>query len=318
MNDCTITHSRPGILSCIGHTPLVELSDKIVPKDSARVFVKLELANPTGSMKDRMALAMIEEAEKSGKIKPGDSVVEYTSGSTGTSLAQVCAAKKYPLRIVTSDAFSSEKLNHMSALGADLVLIPSQGGGITKALFSQMIEKTRELSRTPNVYWTDQMNNHDMLVGYQQLGKEIWEQTDGRISAFVHGVGTCGSLRGISTVLKARDKGISVVAVEPEESPVLSGGESGSHSIEGIGAGFLVHHWESGLANEIVSVSTKEATEWARKLAEKESIFAGPSSGANVAAALRIASQLTPDSVVVTLLPDTGFKYLSTSLYDLV
>ncbi|WP_300497754.1 PLP-dependent cysteine synthase family protein [Marinobacter sp.] len=318
MNSLTISQTRPGILNCIGHTPLVELSDKIVPRDSARVFAKLELSNPTGSMKDRMALAMIEEAEKSGKIKPGDSVVEYTSGSTGTSLAQVCSAKNYPLRIVTSDAFSSEKLNHMVALGADLVLVPSQGGGITKALFSQMIEKTRELSKSPNVYWTDQMNNHDMLVGYQQLGKEIWEQTDGRISAFVHGVGTCGSLRGISTVLKAKDKEIKVVAVEPGESPVLSGGESGSHSIEGIGAGFLVHHWDSGLADDIVAISTKEATEWARKLAESESIFAGPSSGANVAAALRIASQLPADSVVVTILCDTGFKYLSTSLYDFV
>ncbi|WP_159289249.1 PLP-dependent cysteine synthase family protein [Methylosinus sporium] len=312
-----IANTQSRIIGCIGNTPILELSDAIVPHNSARVFVKLELANPTGSMKDRMALAMIEEAEKSGKIKSGYSVIEYTSGSTGTSLAQVCAAKGYPLRIVTSDAFSDEKLNHMRALGADLLLIPSHGSGITKELFTEMIERTRELSLAPNVYWTDQMNNHDMLVGYRQLGEEIWAQTRGHVTAFVHGVGTCGSLRGISTFLRERNDDITVVAVEPAESPVLSGGNPGSHSIEGIGAGFLVHHWDPALADEIVSISTSEAIEWARKLAEKESIFAGPSSGANVVAALRVAARLPTDAVVVTLLPDSGFKYLSTPLYQL-
>jgi len=307
-------HSR-NILGCIGNTQLIELSDRIVPKDGARIFAKLELSNPTGSMKDRMALAMIEEAEKSGKLKPGYKVVEYSSGSTGTSLAQICSSKGYPLRIVTSDAFSSEKLNHMRALGADLVLIPSHGQGITKALFTEMIEKTRVLSQEPDVYWTDQMNNHDMLVGYRQLGAEIWDQTGGRINAFIHGVGTCGSLRGISTELLKRNNDILIAAVEPKESPVLSGGAGGSHSIEGIGAGYLVHHWDPKLADSIFSISTAEALAVARELAKKESIFAGPSSGANVCAALQLAKRLPEDAVIVTIICDSGFKYLSTELY---
>ena len=317
MNDFSVPHVQSGILSCIGNTPLVELSGKLRSPNSARVFVKLEMMNPTGSMKDRMALAMIEEAERNGKIKPGFEVVEYSSGSTGTSLAQVCAAKGYPVRIVTSDAFSDEKLNHMRALGARLLLIPSHGGGITKVLFTEMIEKTRELSQMPNIYWTDQMNNHDMLVGYRKLGEEIWQQMGGKITAFVHAVGTCGSLRGVSTELRRCDPNISVVAVEPTESPVLSGGQSGAHSIEGMGAGFIVHHWNPNLADEIVTVSTMEAYEGALSLAQHECIFAGPSSGANVVAALRIAKRLPPDASVVTLLPDSGFKYLSTPLYQI-
>jgi len=315
MNVFATPHVQSGILGCIGNTPLVELSEKLRPQNSARVFVKLEMMNPTGSMKDRMALAMIEEAEKYGKIKKGFGVVEYSSGSTGTSLAQVCAAKGYPIRIVTSDAFSAEKLNHMRALGADLLLIPSHGGGITKALFTEMIEKTRELSRGPSIYWTDQMNNHDMLVGYRKLGDEIWQQTCGNITAFVHAVGTCGSLRGVSTELRRRDPNISVVAVEPTESPVLSGGQPGAHSIEGMGAGFVVHHWSPDLAGEIITVSTKEAYDSAMSLAQNECIFAGPSSGANVAAALRLAKRLPPDAIVVTLLPDSGFKYLSVDFH---
>jgi cysteine synthase A len=315
MNDSAALHARSGILGCIGNTPLVELSDKLKPANSARVFVKLEMMNPTGSMKDRMALAMIEEAEKSGKIKPGFGVVECSSGSTGTSLALVCAAKGYPVRIVTSDAFSDEKLNHMRALGAELLLIPSHGHGSTKALFTEMIEKARELSQQANIYWTDQMNNHDMLAGYRTLGEEIWQQTGGNITAFVHSVGSCGSLRGVSTELRRCDPGISVVAVEPTESAVLSGGQPGSHSIEGMGAGFIVSHWNPDLAGEIVTVSTKEAYEGALSLVKKECIFAGPSSGANVVAALRVAERLPPDAIVVTLLPDSGFKYLSTPLY---
>ncbi|BCM87691.1 PLP-dependent cysteine synthase family protein [Methylobacterium indicum] len=315
MNIEQIALDRPGILGCIGRTPLIELSNSIVPATSARIFAKLELANPTGSMKDRMALAMIEEAERSGKLKPGDSVVEYSSGSTGTSLAQVCSVKGYPLRIVTSDAFSDEKLNHMRALGAELILIPSHGGGITKALFTTMIEETRKLSQDKNVYWTDQMNNYDLLVGYRQMARELLDQTNGRIDAFVHGVGTCGSLRGISTELSKAKEGIHVVAVEPAESPVLSGGQPGGHAIEGIGAGFVVHHWNPNLANEIMTVSVREAFDSAKQLSEKEAIFAGPSSGANLVAALRIAARMPPSSVVVTIFCDTGFKYLSTDMY---
>jgi cysteine synthase len=315
MKVSTPVHAQTGVLKCIGNTPLVELSDRLRPAGSARVFVKLEMTNPTGSMKDRMALAMIEEAERTGKIRPGFRVVECSSGSTGSSLALVCVAKGYSLLIVTSDAFSEEKLNHMRALGAELILIPSNGGGSTKALFTEMIEKARELSELPDTYGTDQMNNEDMLAGYKKLGEEIWQQTGGHISAFVHSVGSCGSLRGVATELRRCDPKISVVAVEPTESPVLSGGQPGSHSIEGMGAGFIVNHWDPDLAKEIVTVSTEEAFAGALSLVKAEGIFAGPSSGANLVAALRVAKQLPPDATVVTLLPDSGFKYLSTPLY---
>ena len=315
MNASMLMHPQSGVLKCIGNTPLVELSARLRPAGSARVFVKLEMMNPTGSMKDRMALAMIEEAEKSGKIRPGYKVVEFSSGSTGSSLALVCAAKSYPLLIVSSDAFSEEKLNHMRALGAELVLIPSYGRGSTKALFTEMIEKARQLSDQPNTYCTDQMNNHDMLAGYTKLGEELWQQTGKRISTFVHSVGSCGSLRGVATELRRCDANIRIVAVEPTESPVLSGGQPGSHSIEGVGAGFIVDHWEPDLANEIVTVSTEEAFGGAQSLVKAEGIFAGPSSGANLVAALRIARNLPSEATVVTLLPDSGFKYLSTPLY---
>lgn len=315
MKVSTPARSRTGVLDCIGDTPLVELSDRLRPAGSARVFVKLEMMNPTGSMKDRMALAMIEEAERAGKIKPGFRVVECSSGSTGSSLALVCAAKGYPLLVVTSDAFSEEKLNHMRALGAELILIPSHGRGSTKALFTAMIEKARELSQQPDAYGTDQMNNQDMLVGYRKLGEEIWRQTEGRVRAFVHSVGSCGSLRGVATELRRCDPDIAVIAVEPSESAVLSGGPPGSHSIEGMGAGFVVNHWDPDLATEIVTVSTAEAFEGALSLVKEEGIFAGPSSGANLVAALRVARKLPSDATVVTLLPDSGFKYLSTPLY---
>ena len=308
--------TRTGILNCIGNTPLVELSNNIVPHGSARIFAKIEGVNPTGSMKDRMALAMIEEAERDGRLKQGDTVVEYSAGSTGTSLAQVCAVKGYSLRIVTSEVFSQDKLDHMRALGAELIMIPSKNGGITKTLFTEMIETARQLSKEPHVYWTDQINNHDMLVGYQKLGIEIWEQTKGQIDAFVHSVGTCGSLRGISTELLKHKSGIKMVAVEPAESPVLSGGQTGSHSIDGIGAGFVVPHWNPNLVSEILTVTTSEAMLWTRKLAEKEAIFAGTSSGGNLVSALRVAKRMPSDSVVVTLFPDTGLKYLSTDLYN--
>ncbi len=303
------------ILNHIGDTPLIEISSRIVPDSSARIFAKIEGSNPTGSMKDRMALAMIEEAEKDGRLKKGDTVVEYTSGSTGTSLALVCAIKGYHLKIVTSNAFSQEKLNHMEALGAELVVIKSNDGKITEELFKKLIEKARQLSYEPNVYWTDQINNHDMLVGYRKLGEEIVSQTNKKIDMFVHSVGTCGSLRGISSVLNSCNPSINITAVEPTESAVLSGRKSGAHSIEGMGAGFVVPHWSAGLANDIVTVSTDEAMECSRMLAKKDAIFAGTSSGANLHAALQIASGKSKEHTIVTLFPDNGLKYLSTALY---
>lgn len=307
---------KKNILDCIGNTPLIELEYENSNQSGAKLLVKLEMLNPTGSMKDRMALSIIEEAEKCGKITLGDSIVECSSGSTGSSLTQVCTAKGYPITIVTSDAFSSEKLNHMRALGADLILIPSKGRGITKQLFQNMIDKTFELSQSSNVYWPDQMHNQDMLLGYKKLGCEIWNQTKNKISCFVHAVGSCGSLRGVSTQLREFDPSISICAVEPTESAVLSGGPSGSHSIEGIGAGFVVDHWSPDLADRIVTVSSDEANNTALWLAKKHCIFSGPSSGANVAAAIKVAKSMSQDDVVVTLLPDSGFKYLSTPLYS--
>ena len=303
------------ILDRIGRTSILLLS-QLVPADSARILVKLESENPTGSMKDRMALAMIEAAEADGRLQPGGSVVEYTGGSTGVSLAFVCAAKRIPLRIVTSDAFSREKRDHMAALGAELVLVPSPTGGTTKALTLEMIETARKLAAAPGVFWTDQLNNRDPLPGYERMAEEIRGQVEGRIDAFVQGVGTGGSLRGIATGLRAHDASVRIVAVEPEESAVLSGRPGGSHKIEGTGAGFVVPLWTEGLADAIETVTTQEAMATARRLAREEGIFAGTSTGANVAAALRVAARLGPGHTVVTLAVDSGMKYLSTPLYS--
>jgi cysteine synthase A len=288
----------------------------MVPEDCAQVLIKLEYENPTGSMKDRMALAMVETAEADGRLRPGGTVVEYTGGSTGVSLAFVCAAKSIPLQIVTSDASSKEKRDHMTALGAQLTLVASPDGGTTKALTLEMIETARRLAEAPGSYWTDQLNNTDQLASYDRMGEEIWEQTQGKVSAFVQSVGTAGSLRGIATRLRVYNEAVHIVAVEPEESAVLSGRESGSHKIEGVGAGFVVPLWTETLAHEIQTVSTQEAMATARRLARKEGIFAGTSTGGNVAVALRIAERLGPDQTVVTLAVDSGLKYLSTALYS--
>jgi cysteine synthase len=302
------------VLDTIGRTRLVPLRH-LVPEGSARILLKLEYENPTGSMKDRMALAMVEAAEADGRLRPGGSVVEYTGGSTGVSLAFVCAVKRIPLQIVTSDAFSKEKRDHMTALGARLTLVPSQAGGMTRALTLEMIETARTLAAAPGSYWTDQLNNTDQLASYHRMGEEIWEQARGHVSAFVQSVGTAGSLRGIATRLRSHDHAVHVVAVEPEESAVLSGRPSGSHKIEGTGAGFIVPLWTGSLADEIQVISTHDAMAMARRLAREEGIFAGTSTGGNVAVALRVAERLGPDHTVVTLAVDSGMKYLSTALY---
>lgn len=302
------------VLDTIGRTRLVPLA-RIVPAASARILLKLEYENPTGSMKDRMALAMVEAAEADGRLRPGGSVVEYTGGSTGVSLAFVCAVKRIPLKIVTSDAFSREKRDHMTALGAHLTLVASQAGGMTKALTLEMIETARRLASAPGSYWTDQLNNSDQLASYQRMGEEIWEQSKGQVGAFVQSVGTAGSLRGISTCLRAHNTAVHVVAVVPEESAVLSGRPSGSHKIEGTGAGFIVPLWTDTLADEIQTIATEEAMATARRLARDEGIFAGTSTGGNVAVALRVADRLGPGHTVVTVAVDSGMKYLSTPLY---
>ncbi len=302
------------ILSAIGHTSLVQLR-AVVPPDSADIFVKLEWENPTGSMKDRMALAVITRAEEDGRLRPGGTVVEYTGGSTGTSLALVCAARGYRLRIVTSDAFSREKLDHMAALGAELTLVPSEGGLTTKKLILDMIETARDLSRAPGTYWTDQLQNHDSIAGYHPLGEEIWEQTGGAVDAFVHSVGTAASIRGVASALKTRRPGIHVVAVEPAESSVLRGGPAGPHKIEGVGIGFTPPLWEPSLVDEVVAVTTADAKAMARRLAREEALFAGTSSGANVLAAIEVGRRLGRGAKVVTLMCDSGLKYLSTDVF---
>jgi cysteine synthase A len=302
------------ILRAIGNTSMVRLR-KVVPSGCADIFVKLEWENPTGSVKDRMAQAVITRAEQDGRLKPGDTVIEYTGGSTGASLALVCAARGYRIHIVSSDAFSQEKLDHMVALGADLTLVPSEGGRTTKKLILDMIETARELSRAPNTYWTDQLNNHDSIAGYHSLGEEIWNQTRGEIDAFVHCVGTAASSRGVATVLKRYKPGIKIVAVEPAESSVLRGGQPGPHKIEGVGIGYLPPLWEPALVDEVVAVGTDEAKDMARRIAREEALFAGTSSGANVVAAIRVAERLDRGAKVVTLMADSGLKYLSTDVY---
>jgi len=303
------------VLDNIGRTRMIPLR-RMVPEGSARILIKLECENPTGSMKDRMALAMVEAAEADGRLRPGGSVVEYTGGSTGVSLAFVCAVKGIPLRIVTSDAYSREKRDHMAALGAKLTLIPGADGGTTKALTLEMIETARRLAAAPGSYWTDQLNNHDQLSAYERMGEEIWEQSDGRIDAFVQSVGTGGSLRGVGARLRAYREAVKVVAVEPAESAVLSGKPGGSHRIEGVGAGFVVPLWKGALADEVQTVSSEEAMATARSLAREEGIFAGTSTGGNVAVALRVAERLGPERTVVTVAVDSGLKYLSTQLYS--
>jgi cysteine synthase A len=302
------------ILQAIGNTSMVRLR-KVVPANCADVLVKLEWENPTGSVKDRMAHAVISRAEKDGRLKPGDTVVEYTGGSTGTSLALVCAAKGYRIQIVSSDAFSKEKLDHMAALGAELTLVPSEGGLTTKKLILDMIEAARALSQKPHSYWTDQLNNHDSIEGYYSLGEEIWSQTNGEIDAFVHCVGTAASSRGVATVLKRHKPSIEIVVVEPAESSVLLGGQAGPHKIEGVGIGFAPPLWEPTLVDVILPVGTDDAKDMSRRIAREEALFAGTSSGANVVAAIRVAERLGPDAKVVTLMADSGLKYLSTDVY---
>jgi cysteine synthase A len=302
------------ILAAIGSTSLVRLG-RLVPPGSADVFVKLEGENPTGSMKDRMAGTVIAKAEADGRLGPGGTVVEYTGGSTGAALAMVCAARGYRIRIVTSDAFAREKRDQMAAYGAELTLVPSEGGLTTKKLILDMIEVARGLAREPGTFWTDQIHNPDTIAGYEPLGEEIFEQTGGRVDAFVHAVGTGASSRGTITALRRRKPGVSFFAVEPGESAVLAGGEPGPHKIEGVGIGYVPPLWDPSLATGIEPVPTEEAKEMARRLAREEALFAGTSSGANVVAALRVAERLGPGKTVVTLLCDSGLKYVNTDVY---
>jgi cysteine synthase A len=302
------------VIECIGKTPLIELR-KIVPDGHARVFAKLEAQNPTGSMKDRMAVSVVDRALESGRLAASGTLVEYTGGSTGTSLAFVCAAYGINASMITSDAFSQEKRDHMRALGANVVEIPSKDGGITKQLIERMIERAAELSAVPGAFFADQFNNVDAIAGYKPLAEEAWAQSGGRIDAFVQSVGTAHCIAGVAEVLRSHNPQLKVVAVEPAESAVLSGGEPGAHDIEGIGAGFVPPLWRDDIAGDIAQVTTDDAKEMSRRLAREEALFAGTSSGANVVAALREAEKLGRDQAVLTIICDSGLKYLSTDLY---
>ena len=305
---------RMDILQAIGNTSMVRLH-KLVPPRCADIFVKLEWENPTGSVKDRMAQAVISRAEEDGRLKPGYSVVEYTGGSTGASLALVCAAKGYPIQIVSSDAFSREKLDQMAALGARLTLVPSEGGLTTKKLILDMIETARQLSQEPNTYWTDQLNNQDSIAGYYPLGEEIWRQTNGEVDAFVHCAGTAATSRGVATVLKRHKPDVKIFVVEPAESSVLLGGPAGPHKIEGVGIGYIPPLWDPTLVDDVIPVRTEDAKEMTSRLAREEALFSGTSAGANVVAALQVAERLGPGAKVVTLMADSGLKYLNTDVY---
>jgi len=302
------------LLNAIGNTSIVRLR-RVVPAGCADVLVKLEWENPTGSMKDRMANAVISRAEEDGRLKAGYTVIEYTGGSTGASLALVCGAQGYKTHIVSSDAFAQEKLDQMRALGAELTMVPSEGGKTTKKLILDMIETARRMSQEPETYWTDQLKNQDSIAGYFGLGEEIWSQTEGKVDAFVHSVGTAASIRGTATVLKKHQPAIRIAAVEPAESSVLLGGQPGPHKIEGIGVGYIPPLWDPSVVDEIIPIKTEDAKEMTRRLAREEGLLAGTSSGANVLAAIQVARRLGPGKQVVTLMVDSGLKYMNTDVY---
>lgn len=306
--------TRLALLGAIGNTPLVELR-RVVPSGSARVVAKLESANPTGSMKDRMAQALVEHAAADGRLSPGGTVVEYTAGTTGISLALVCAALGYQSHFVFSDAFSEEKRYTMRAYGAQITDVPSDNKKITEQLIKTMISTAGEISRQPGHWYCDQLSNRDGEVGYHALGEEMWRQAGERIDAFVHTVSTAHSIHGTAHALRLRNPEVRVFAVEPAESAVLSGKPSGSHKIEGIGIGFIPPLWKPDEVEEVLTVSTDDAKAMARRLAREEAIFAGSSTGANVVAALRVAARLGPSATVATIVVDSGLRYLSTDVY---
>jgi cysteine synthase len=301
------------ILHAIGDTPVVRLR-KLAAGDAAAVFLKLEYFNPTGSYKDRMALAMIEGAEQRGALRPGMKVVEYTGGSTGSSLAMVCAVKGYPFTAVTSDGFAKEKLQTMRAFGAQLCVIPSDGGKLTPRLFQEMIGEAQRLRSEPATYYTDQFNNSDAIQGYAAIGRELVQQLDVKIDAFCAGVGTGGMIAGTAQALRAAGCQARIVALEPASSPVLTAGHGGAHRVEGLAPGFVPPHMK-GWDYEARTVEESEGRAMARALAESEGILAGTSTGLNVVAALQLARELGPGHCVATVAVDTGLKYLAGDLF---
>jgi cysteine synthase A len=302
------------VLDGIGNTPLVSL-ERIVPRGSARLVAKLEWANPTGSMKDRMARAVIEAAEARGDLRPGGTIVEYTMGTTGISLAFVGAARGYDVEIVYSPIFSEEKRRTMQAFGARITDVTSDEPGINQTLVRRMIETAGEIGARPGHWQADQLRNADAVGAYHALGDELWRQSEGRVDAFVHAMSTSHSLHGTARALRRHRPALHVAVVEPAESAILSGGPSGGHGIEGIGIGFVPPLFRRDEVDEIVPVSTADAKAMARRLAREEGIFAGTSSGANVVAALRVAERLGEGATVATIMCDSGLRYLSTDVF---
>lgn len=299
----------------IGQTPLIRL-ERMAPPNGVEIWVKWEGANPTGSMKDRMALAMVLGAERRGQLKPGGRVVDYTGGSTGSSLAMVCAARGYAAHFVSSDAFSAEKLQTMRAFGARLEVVPSDGGKVTPDLITRCLARVRELAAEENTFWTDQFNNPDNRAGYYEMAEETLAALGGRLDEYVMMVGTAGSLSGNAEVFKRKLPAVRCIAGEPANSQVLSGhAPSGGHRIEGTGAGFVPSIYRRDLVDAVLAVSDEEAFATARRLAREEGIFGGISSGANVWMALERAKHLSAGARIVTTVCDSGLKYLKGDLY---
>jgi len=307
-----MTHS---ILQAIGNTPLVQLQ-KIPPPGCASIFVKLEYLNPTGSYKDRMALSIIEQAEKRGDLRPGMTVVENTGGSTGTSLAFVCTIKGYPFKAVSSDAFAKEKLRAIQLFGGDLEILPSDNGKITPDLIPKMVARAKEIAEQERAYWTSQFENRDALIGYRNIGKEILQQMPQHPTVFCAAVGTGGMVTGTSQALKEADPSIRVVILEPASAPLISTGQGGSHKVEGIGVGLLPPLLKEARYDEVRPIEESHARAMAKRLAAEEGIFAGTSTGLNIAAALQLGQELGPGHSVVTVAVDSGLKYLSGGLFD--
>jgi cysteine synthase A len=302
------------ILEAIGNTPVVRVH-RCAPPNGAELWLKLEYRNPSGSMKDRMALAMVEGAERDALISPGDTIVEYTGGSTGPALALVCRAKGYRALIVIADCFTEERFQLMQALGAELDVIRSVEGRpkVTPQDIQNMVDRAAELAARPGHYATDQFNNPYIIPHHRNhLGREIWEQSEGRVTAFCHGLGTASSLLGVSDAL--RPHGVFIQAHEPASSAAITGGEPGAFLIQGW-TGFVMPHWDSARVDHVEPIEDQAAVDMTRRLAQEEGIFAGISTGANVVGAHRLAERLGPDAVIVTLAVDTGFKYLSVSPY---
>ena len=302
-------------LEAIGNTPVVQLQHT-VPPNHASVFLKLEYFNPTGSYKDRMALAMIEQAEQRGALRPGMTVVEYTGGSTGSSLAFVCAVKGYKFHVVSSDAFASEKLKTMKALGAQLDIIASPSGNITSDLIPKMIARAKEIGTNKDSYMTDQFNNKDSLLGYEKIGDELINQFPRGIDAFCGGVGIGGMLMGVARVLKRNNPKTLIVVLEPASSPVLSEGRAGEHHVEGLGVGFVPPLLDNTLYDEVRAIHEAEARDMCRRLAREEGLLVGTSTGLNVVAAVKLAGELGPGKTVVTVACDTGLKYVAGDLFE--